>query len=241
LCVGGSISGFIPALNIVGIPFSFDSNEKALAACEGELGDYVRREIRAKGLEVFHTILDFGMREITNSTRPVRAPDDLAGLKIRTQASKINIEFFKTFGTSAVPVSSPETFTALQTHVVDGVESPLGLIDAWKWASVQRYLSLTHHIWTNLYLFANVQAAGALPPEIRASLERNGLKYLRMQWRDMAAINASLVDKLRREGLIVNGVASAPFRRELGAAYRSWKSDFGSAWALLEKYAGKLA
>jgi TRAP-type C4-dicarboxylate transport system substrate-binding protein len=223
-----------------GIPYAFKSAKQGFAAWKGELGALVRRETEAKGLYVFPTMYDDGMRDIVTNTRPIQAPQDLSGLKVRTAPTPIFVEFFKAFGASPISLSYGDTYPALQTHLVDGADCPLNAIEQARWAEVSRYLSLMNFSWTNLFLFAPMQAMNALPSDIRASLERNARKHAMLQWREQANQDASLVDKLHREGLAVNNVDVEPFRRQLSSLYRSYKTEFGSAWDVLEQYTGKL-
>jgi TRAP-type C4-dicarboxylate transport system substrate-binding protein len=106
---------------------------------------------------------------------------------------------------------------------------------------VQKYLSVTNHQWTGLWLTVNPDAWKALPPDVQAIVTRNARKYALDAGRNVEIQSASVRDRLARGGLAINDVDVAPFKALLGAYYAHWKSEFGpTAWGLLEKYVGPL-
>jgi len=133
-------------------------------------------------------------------------------------------------------------YTALQTHVVDGQENPYAIIDTGKLYEVQKYLSVTNHMWSAFHMLANQEAWKALPPDIQSVVARNNAKYAVLQRRDVEGRNNSLADKLRRRGMVSNNADTSGFRPRLGGFYKKWRGEFGdTAWTLLEKRSGRLA
>ena len=109
---------------------------------------------------------------------------------------------------------------------------------------MQKYLSVTNHMWSAYHFLGNADAWRALPTDVRAIVERNLTIYALQQRRDTMLRNASLADKLRRRGMILNRADVAGFRARLNASgfYEKWRSTFGPrAWGLLEAHAGRLA
>jgi tripartite ATP-independent transporter DctP family solute receptor len=200
----------------------------------------VKAAIEAKGIHPLYLWAN-GYRQITSSTKPIRNADDLAGFKIRTPAAAIWLDLFRTLGASPTPMNFSEVYTSLQTHVIDGQENPFGLIESARLFEVQKYLSVTNHMWSGYWLIANGDAWTALPPDIQKIVSRNAKKYGDLQNTDVALYNASLADKLARRGMILNYADTATFRAKLGPFYAKERDTFGpTAWGLLEASVGKL-
>ena len=241
---GGILQGVVPVAAIQGIGFAFKDSADAFRALDGALGDYVRKEIGAKGLYVHPKMWENGMRQITSNTKPIRSADDLANFTIRTPAGALWGDLFKSFGASPTPINFNETYTALQTKIVDGEENPYAIIDSAHLYEVQRYLSVTNHMWSAYHFLGNNTAWLALPADVRAIVERNLTRYALQQRVATAERNASLADQLARRGMKINQAETESFRTRLQTSgfYRKWKATFGqTAWDLLEANSGKLA
>jgi tripartite ATP-independent transporter DctP family solute receptor len=240
---GGILQSVVPVAAIQGIGFAFRDSADAFRAFDGALGDYVRKAIEAQGLYVHPKMWENGMRQVTTSTKPIATADDLAGLRIRTPPGALWIDLFRSLGASPTPINFSEVYTSLQTHVVDAQENPYAVIDTARLYEVQKYLSATNHMWSAYHFLGNRDAWNALPPDIRAVVERNLTTFALSQRRDTAQRNASLSEKLARRGMIVNRAQTAGFRAKLSSSgfYAHWKDTFGpEAWSLLEAHSGKL-
>ena len=234
----------MPVAAIQGIGFAFKDSADAFRALDGPLGDYVRKEIAAKGLYVHSKMWENGMRQITSSTKPMRTAGDLSGFRIRTPAGALWVDLFKSFGASPTPINFNETYTALQTKIVDGEENPYAIIDSAHLYEVQRYLTVTNHMWSAYHLLGNADAWRALPPGVQHIVDRNLTKYALQQRVATAERNASLADQLARRGMQISAADTGSFRAKLQASgfYGRWKATFGqTAWDLLEAHAGKLS
>ena len=132
--------------------------------------------------------------------------------------------------------------TALQDTLADGEETGLVGIEGFRYYEVQKYLSLTNHIWGGQWLSANLGIWSALAPDLQEIVKRNAVKYALLVRRDSYLMSGALTDKLRRQGLAVNVPDTTGMRARLGPYYAHWKSEFGSAaWGLLEASVGRLA
>jgi len=241
---GGILQGVVPVAAIQGIGFAFKDSADAFRALDGPLGDYVRKEIAAKGLYVHPKMWENGMRQITSSSKPIHTAADLNNFTIRTPAGALWVDLFKSFGASPTPINFNETYTALQTKIVDGEENPYAIIDSAHLYEVQRYLSVTNHMWSAYHFLGNNTAWLALPADVRAIVERNLTRYALQQRVATAERNASLADQLARRGMKINQAETESFRTRLQTSgfYRKWKATFGqTAWDLLEANSGKLA
>jgi TRAP-type transport system periplasmic protein len=237
----GILSNVVPVAAIEGVPFVWKDVKIALQAYDGALGDYVRSEVEAKGLVVFKTMLDNGFRNITNRAFPIRTVNDLAGLKIRIPPGRLWVDSFKTLGAIGMPMNFAEVYTALQTHILDAQENPFQVIEVWRIYEVQKYLSITNHMWGGFFVIANPDAWKALPLDVREIVSKEMDAYALRQRKDNALLNGSLADKLRRQGMIFNTCDVEGFKVKLKDNYAKWKSEFGAtAWELLERYTGKL-
>jgi tripartite ATP-independent transporter DctP family solute receptor len=239
---GVSLGTYVPAVQMDGVGFAWKDSRAALAAYDGPLGDYLRKEVAAKGLYAFDKVFDYGMRVVTTSSHPVRNAADFAGLKLRTPPAQIAVELFRALGASPTPIVFPELYTSLQTHIVDGQETPYATIAVAKFYEVQKYLSVTNHMPTLFWFLGNQDAWNALPADIRAIVNRNAVKYTLLERADIAQLSAALADKLKRLGLTFNtNVDTNSMRAALGSFYARWKGEFGAtAWSLLEATSGKL-
>ncbi|MBI5129695.1 MAG: TRAP transporter substrate-binding protein [Rhodopseudomonas palustris] len=238
------LSTLVPAASINGIGFAFPDYDTVWKAMDGDLGAYVRGEINKAGLIVMDKIWDNGFRQTTSSTRPINGPEDFKGFKIRVPVSPLWTSMFKAFDASPASINFSEVYSALQTKVVEGQENPLVLISTAKLYEVQKYCSLTNHMWDGFWFLANRRSWERLPADIRDIVAKNINAAAVKEREDTAKLNATVKEELTAKGLIFNQPAVAPFRDKLRSAgfYAEWKGKYGDqAWALLEKSVGKLA
>jgi TRAP-type transport system periplasmic protein len=238
------LATLVPAASINGIGFAFPDYPTVWKAMDGDLGSYVRGEINKAGLEVMDKIWDNGFRQTTSSTKPINTPDDFKGFKIRVPVSPLWTSMFKAFDASPASINFAEVYSALQTKVVEGQENPLALIATAKLYEVQKYCSLTNHMWDGFWFLANRRAWQALPDDIRTIVARNINAAAVKERADTEKLNATVKDDLVSKGLIFNQPEVAPFREKLRSAgfYAEWKGKYGEqAWELLEKAVGKLS
>jgi tripartite ATP-independent transporter DctP family solute receptor len=238
------LSTLVPAASINGMGFAFADYDTVWKAMDGDLGAYIRAQIAKANLIAMEKIWDNGFRQTTTSTKPVATPDDFRGMKLRVPPSPLWTSMFKAFDASPASINFNEVYSALQTKIVDGQENPLAIIATAKLYEVQKYCSLTNHMWDGFWFLANQRAWQSLPDDVRAIVAKHinaaGLK----ERDDVAKLNASLQQDLAAKDLIFNRPDPAPFRSKLRAAgfYTEWKSKYGEeAWSLLEKSVGKLA
>jgi tripartite ATP-independent transporter DctP family solute receptor len=234
----------VPAASINGIGFAFPDYPTVWKAMDGDLGAYVRGEINKSGLEVMEKIWDNGFRQTTSSTKPITGPDDYKGFKIRVPVSPLWTSMFKAFDASPASINFSEVYSALQTKIVEGQENPLALISAAKLYEVQKYCSMTNHMWDGFWFLMNRRAWAALPDDIKVIVAKNVNAAAVKERDDTEKLNASVKQELAGKGLVFNQPDVAPFREKLRSAgfYAEWKGKYGDhAWELLEKSVGKLS
>jgi TRAP-type transport system periplasmic protein len=237
-------STLVPAASINGIGFAFRDYSQVWPAMDGPLGAHIRNAVGKFGLVAFEKIWDNGFRQTTTSTRPIVVPADFKGMKIRVPVSPLWTSMFQALGAAPASINFAETYSALQTRVVDGEENPLAVIEVAKLYEVQKYCSMTDHMWDGFWLLANARAFGALPQDAQAIVTREMNASAVQQREDVRKLNESLAGQLQSQGLAFNTPDPAPFRDALRQAgfYAQWKQKYGDeAWAILEKSVGALA
>ncbi|WP_341989360.1 TRAP transporter substrate-binding protein [Azorhizobium sp. AG788] len=238
------LSTLVPNASVSGIGFAFPDYASVWKAMDGELGAYVRGQIAKFGLVAMDKIWDNGFRQTTSSTKPIQTPADLENFKIRVPVSPLWTSMYKAFGSAPASINFAEVYSALQTKIVDGQENPLAIIATAKLYEVQKYCSLTNHMWDGFWFLANRRAWMALPEDIRTIVAKNINAAGEKERADVAKLNASLQQDLSAKGLVFNQPDPAPFRDKLRAAgfYAEWKAKFGDeAWTVLENAVGKLS
>jgi TRAP-type transport system periplasmic protein len=238
------LATLVPAASINGMGFAFPDYPTVWKAMDGDLGAYVRGQIAKANLVAMDKIWDNGFRQTTSSTRPITGPEDYKGFKIRVPVSPLWTSMFKAFDAAPASINFNEVYSALQTKIVEGQENPLALISTAKLYEVQKYCSLTNHMWDGYWFLANRRAWEALPEDIRAIVAKNINAAAVKARTDTEKLNATVREELTSKGLIFNQPDVAPFREKLRSAgfYSEWKGKYGDeAWAILEKSVGKLS
>jgi tripartite ATP-independent transporter DctP family solute receptor len=239
---GGSVGNLVPAANVQGLLFAFRTPEQVFGALDGDLGDYLREDGKSKGLyAVPKGCFDNGFHQITCSTHPIRTVDDLQGLKIRTPDAPIYVEAWKAMGASPVVANFNKLYETLKTGAAEAQTNPLAVAELLKLYEVQKYVSLTNHGWSGFNLLANWNLWQRFPADVQKVIERNVVKYVRLQREELSAFNAELRTKLATQGMTFNEADTSSFRPRLTAYYARWKDAVGArAWSLLEGHVGKL-
>ncbi|HEV7383325.1 MAG TPA: TRAP transporter substrate-binding protein [Phenylobacterium sp.] len=238
------LATLVPAAGIVNTGFAFTDYDAVWKAMDGDLGTYVRAQIAKAGLVVPFRIWDNGFRQITSSTREIRGPEDLRGFKIRVPPAPALTSLFKALDAGPAPINFNELYSALQTKVVEGEENPLPIIATARLYEVQKFCSMTGHVWDGYWILANRRAWGRLPEDVRVAAEREFDRSGADERADIARLSTSLRQDLTEKGLQFNDVDRGAFRDALRKTsfYRDWKAKYGDeAWAILETSTGKLA
>jgi tripartite ATP-independent transporter DctP family solute receptor len=195
-------------------------------------------EVEKKGLKVL-AVWENGFRQITNSKRPIKVPTDLAGIKLRVPGGKWRVKMFQAYGANPSPMKFSEVFTALQTGVMDGEENPFTQIYSAKFQEVQKYLSLSGHVYTPAYLTVGMTHWNTLPADVRKVLEDTAKETQAYVYQVAAKDDEDLLGKLKQAGMQVNEVdkeafiaASKPIYEEFGKEVPGAKETIDRAVAL---------
>jgi tripartite ATP-independent transporter DctP family solute receptor len=202
--VGSSVlMSFDPKIGVFDFPFLFKTEEAAYKALDGEVGDIIRQNLLKKGLRILAYGTN-GYRHVTNSRNPIREPEDLKGLKIRTMENPIFVETFKLMGASPTPMSFGELFTALQQKTVDAQENPILLIYTSKIYEVQKYISKTGHIYAVAPLVMSERYFQSLPEECQELMLEAGKFFERRQRELMHENEDAFEQAMKAQGIEVN-------------------------------------
>jgi tripartite ATP-independent transporter DctP family solute receptor len=237
------LSTLVPLTAINALGFAFKDYSQVWPAMDGKLGAIIRAKIDTAGLHAIDKIFDIGFREVSSSTHPITDPDSFAGFKIRIPPSQLGVSMFKALGASPATLNFAEAYTALQTHVVDGQENPLSIVDTAKFYEVQKYVSMTNHMWDGYWMLCNGRSWKSLPDNVQQVVSRELNRAAEEDRADIAALDASLKSALEAKGMQFNTPDPVPFRAKLkqGGFYEQWRKTFGEdAWGTLESYVGPL-
>ncbi len=141
-----TLVGIVKDYALLDLPFAFQSDKEAMAVLDGGFAKRLNAQLDEKDL-VGLGYWGAGYRHLTNSKRPVKTVDDIKGLKIRVLQNPLFIDLWKALGANAVPMPFPEVYSALEQGTVDGQENPAATLVSAKLFEVQKYLSLTSHVY----------------------------------------------------------------------------------------------
>ena len=188
-------------------------------------------EIDKRGLIAMDKMWDNGFRQITSSTQPIKEPADLKGFKIRVPVSPLWTSMFQALGASPISINFSEVYSALQTKIAEGQENPLCLIEIAKLYEVQKYVSMTSHMWDGFWMLGQQRSFSGLPADVQAIVARELNQSALEERADIAKLNGSVAADLKSKGLTFVEADKPAFRAALKKAgfYAEWKKKYGDA------------
>ena len=189
-----------------------------------------------KGLKVI-AVWENGYRQITNNKHPIKVPDDLKGIKLRVPEGKWRVKMFQAYGANPSPMKFSELFTALQTGVMDGQENPLTQIYSAKLQEVQKFLSLSGHVYTPSYLIVGSRKWETLPADLRKVMEDTAKETQAFVYETAAREEKELLGKLKQAGMQVNEVDKDAFFAASKPIYEEFGNEVAGAKAMLDQAA----
>jgi TRAP-type transport system periplasmic protein len=194
----------------------------------------IEPEVEKKGIKVL-AVWENGVRHITNSKRPIKVPADLQGIKLRVPEGKWRVKMFQAYGANPSPMKFSELFTALQTGVMDGEENPFTQIYSAKLQEVQKYLSLSGHVYTPAYLTVGTKRWESLPADVRKTLEDTAKETQAFVYQVAAQDDEELLGKLKQAGMQVNEVDKDAFVAASKSIYEEFGKEVGGAKDLIDR------
>lgn len=218
-----AFSPIVRDMEVFGLPYLYETREQFVASLKLPEVTAVLQELEDEGIVTLGW-WENGFRHMTNNVHPIVVPEDVAGLKMRTPSSITRMEMFRQLGANPAPLPFTEVFTALQTGAFDGQENPLQVITSNKLYEVQKYLSLTRHVYNPQIVAISSIRWNQLSPEhqsgMRRAAEEIGIEY-RAQGE---AVDNRLIEELR--GLMeVNEVDFAAFQKALQPLYEEFPNQ----------------
>ena len=225
----GPVPGFVPETGIVDIPFLFRDSAHARAVLDGPIGQELLAKFPAKNL-IALAWGEQGFRHLTNSKRAVGTPEDMKGLKLRTMENPVHITAFRTLGAAPTPMAWPEVITGLQQGTIDGQENPISVITSAKLSQVQKYLTLTRHVYSPAVFMMSPKLWGALSDADKKSFQEAATLGAASMRRFVDEVEKKGVDDLKAQGMqVVTRVDTARFQAALAPAYAEYAKKYGQA------------
>ena len=223
----GPVPNFVPDVAILDIPFLFRDYAQARAVLDGPIGQEMLQKFEPKGI---HALAwgENGFRNMTNSKHPVNGPEDLKGLKMRTMENPVHIQAYRAFGIIPTPMAFTEVYTALQQGTVDGQENPLSVIEAAKLDQVQKYLTLTGHVYSPALILMSKAQWDKLSPADKQAFHEAAVEAVKANRARIDDDEKKAVADLRGKGMqIVEHPDKAKFQAALAPTFSEFGKKFG--------------
>lgn len=210
--------------------------------------DHMRR-VQDEMMDVFQTaanengyhivgLAENGFRHITNNVRPINVPADLEGVKLRTPNGVWRLKMFQEYGANPTPMAFSDVFTALQTGVIDGQENPYAQIASAKFQEVQKYLSVTGHVYTPAYILASKKKFDSLPEDIQAGLTDCANQTQDFTYETAAEMEETLLKEIEDAGVEVNTADKAAFIEASKPIYKQFADEVDGAQEMIDTVLG---
>ena len=193
------------------------------------------KNLEAKTGYQFIGVWENGFRHITNNVRPINVPADLKGIKLRTPKSKWRLKMFQSYGANPTPMAFSEVFTALKTGTMDGQENPYAQIASAKFQEVQKYLSITSHVYTPAYVAVHKDHYSKIPADVRKILEAAAKENQKFVYKRAAELEKSLLDVIKKAGVKVNTANNAAFVKASKGVYDQFASEVATGAGLVKE------
>jgi tripartite ATP-independent transporter DctP family solute receptor len=222
-----TLVGIVDDFGVFDLPFLFSNTKEADAVLDGPVGQKLMAKLEDKGL-VGLVYWENGFRNLTNSKHPIAKMDDLKGVKLRVMQNPMYIDMFNAMGANAVPLSFSELFTALESKTVDGQENPVNTIESSKFYEVQKYLSVTNHVYSPWIVLASKKWWDGLNADEKKAVMESAVASRDFERKDSRAEAARAMEDLKKKGMQVTTV-SEPELEKMRATARPAVTKFAAA------------
>ncbi|WP_418315715.1 TRAP transporter substrate-binding protein [Piscinibacter sakaiensis] len=188
----------------------------------------------AKGYKIL-AVWENGFRNITTNTKPIVKPEDLSGMKLRVPQGKWRVKMFQAYGANPSPMAFSEVFVALQTGVMDGQENPLTQIYSAKFQEVQKFLSMTGHVYTPAYLVTGKTKFASLPADVQKILADTAKETQGYVYEQAAKLDDDLLGKIKAAGVKVNEADKDAFIAASKDVYQEFAKEVPEGGKLVDK------
>lgn len=220
----GAVATVVPEYAALGMPFLFADVQKAWQVMDGPIGKELADKTAAKGM-VLLGLWDNGIRQMSNSKRPIKVPADMKGLKMRTPPDAVTVDIMQAMGADAQQIKFSELYVALQQGVVDGQENPLTNIASAKLYEVQKYISLSGHKYESTPFLMSKRTWDRLSPAEQKVVNEAAAEATQLQRRLNKEADDKLVAELKAKGVQVDNVDRQAFMEASKPVYTKWLSS----------------
>lgn len=227
------MSSVDPAFGVFEMPYIIKSRDHMKRVEDAILESKLQPAAKAKGYRIIG-VWENGFRNITNNVRPINKPEDLKGIKLRTPKGEWRLKMFQAYGANPTPMAFSEVFTALQTGVMDGQENPYTQIWSAKFQEVQKYLSITGHVYTPAYALVSEKHYAALPDDVRSALDRCAKETQAYVYETAAKMDTDLLEQLKGSGIAVNEADKDAFIQASQPVYADFASSVDGGQELID-------
>ena len=229
----GVLANFVPEIGIIELPFVYPNRATAYKVLDDkEVKERFAKFCEPKGF-IFIGYTENEFRDMTNSKRPIKKPDDLKGLKIRVVESPLFIDTFKTLGANPTPLPFPEIYNALQQKVIDGQDNPLFTSIMMKFTEVNKFATVTNHILTECPTVVNKKFWNSLTPEQQKIFREAAEVQIKVNREGNAKGSADAVEKARAQKVdvyVLTAQDRAVFKNAVKPVYDKYRGVFGAEW-----------
>jgi len=223
----GPLGGFVPDMNVVDLPYLFRDAQHAYSVLDGAIGQSLLQKFEPIGIKGL-AFWENGFRHVTTAKTPVRKPSDLKGLKIRVMENRVHQAAFRALGADATPMAWGEVFTSLQQGLLDAQENPVPIVSTFKLYEVQKYLSLTAHVYSPAPLLMSKKAWDKLPSDLQKIVLDTARELAGTERGINRAQEQKQIGELRAKGMtIIEDPDRAAFRDAMRPAITPFESQFG--------------
>ncbi|SMH62619.1 TRAP transporter substrate-binding protein [Azospirillum agricola] len=207
-----TLVGIVKDFGVYDLPFLFNDEKEADAVLDGPFGQKLINSLNEKGL-VGLVYWENGFRNLTNSKRPITKAEDLGGVKLRVMQNPVYIDMFNRFGANAVPLAFSELFTALETGTVDGQENPVTTIQSSKFYEVQKYLTISKHVYSPWILLASKRWYDGLSADEKKIVQDSAIASRDFERKDSREASTQSIAYLKEKGMQINELSAAELDR----------------------------
>ena len=227
------MSSQVPAFGVFEMPYLVKNREQ-MAKIRDQVVVPMLEPIAEKSGYHIIGVWENGFRQITNNKHPIKVPSDLQGIKLRVPGGTWRVKMFKAYGANPSPLAFSEVFVALQTGVMDGEENPLAQIYPARFYEVQKYLSMTGHVYTPAYVTAGASWA-KLPADVQKILKDTAVEMEPVVYKIAAGLDESLYKKLKDAGMQINDADKDAFIKASKPIYDEFAKEVPGGKELIDK------
>jgi tripartite ATP-independent transporter DctP family solute receptor len=228
------MSSVSDSFGVFDMPYLIKNREHMKKILKPVVWKKLNKVVKRKKYEIIG-VWENGFRHITNNKRPINTPADLKGIKLRTPNSIWRVKMFKAYGANPSPLSFSELFSALKTGTFDGQENPFAQIHSAKLQEVQKYLSLTGHVYTPAYVLVSRKHWKKMPKDIKKILKSAAKETQKATYKKAAELENSLLADLKKSGMKVNKANHKAFVDASGPIYDQFSTSVNGAFGMLNQ------